>query len=83
MLPPIWFIYWSFAQFFVICDICQRVTSHYEIDIYTDWEWYKFPENIRRALPIAIIGNQMPIEVKGLGNIECTRDTFKKMILQL
>lgn len=80
MIEPALLIFWSFVQVFVICDACQRVTGHYdEIDIYFQWDWYEFPKDVRRDLPLAIIGMHQPVELKGLGNIECTRDTFKKV----
>lgn len=79
LVPAVWLAFWSFAQVFVICDACQRVTSHYEIDIYSEWDWYTFSKNVRFDLPMVIIGSQLPVEVKGLGNIVCTREMFKKV----
>lgn len=70
----------SFVQVLIICDACQCATGHFdEIDIYSQWDGYKFSKDVHRDLAMVIVRMQIPVELKGLGNIECTRDTFKKV----
>lgn len=71
--------FWSCVQIFVLCDSSERVITHFKaIDIY-QCDWYAFPICVRRTLPIVIVNTQQPVVLKGVANIQCTRNTFRKV----
>lgn len=75
--------FWSFAQVFVFCDSSERLTSGFEeIDIHYLCDWYLFPIRFRRMLPTIITSTQKPVILEGFGNVMCTRELFKKVIVQ-
>lgn len=75
-----WMMFWSFMQIFIICDASEYVTDHFErIDLYNQCNWYEYPANIRRIMPIVIANTQRPVVISAYGNILCTRETFKRV----
>lgn len=75
-------LFWSFFQVFVICESSQILCDRFnEIDIYDQCDWYLFSNRIQRALPFIIVNTtQQPAIIKAVGNISCTRETFKNVI---
>lgn len=72
-------IFYTFAALFVVTEISQRVTLTFEEcnEMIGQFEWYLFPIEIQRLLPIVMQSTQQPIEVKCLGSVACNRETFK------
>lgn len=51
--------FWSFASAFIFCDTGDRLVTRYnDIDIYYNCDWYLFPDNIKRVLPMVIVNMQ-------------------------
>lgn len=72
-------VFWSFAQIFLFCEFGERLTGRFnEIDQQVNQcDWYTFPLQIQKLLPIFLKGTQNPIVLYGIGELKCTRETFK------
>lgn len=46
-------------------------------------EWYAFPGDVQRILPIIMMGAQESVILQGFGNLTCSRDAFKKVHLYM
>lgn len=72
--------FWSFIQIFILCELSERVNSQFsEVDIYQS-NWYEYPIHARRSIPTAIMNMNTSVVFKGFGNIECSRETFQRVI---
>lgn len=73
--------FWSFVFLFLFCELCQNMSTQF--DIYGDelyyCDWYLLTSKLQRTLLIVLTNAQQPVTIHGYGNIECTRDTFKKV----
>lgn len=72
-------LFWSFIQIFLFCEFGERLTRQF-INInkeLAECDWYKFPLNIRKLLPMVLNGTQNPLVLTGIGQLKCTRETFK------
>lgn len=68
---------------FLFCDFGQQVTNQFsEIDdmIYF-CDWYTFPEEVQRILPIVMATAEQSVFLEGFANLMCTREAFKKVEL--
>lgn len=74
-------IFSSLAALFFICEFSQDVTS--DFDAFSDelyyCDWYLLTDKMQRALLILLANAQKPIVISGYFDIQCTRDTFKKV----
>lgn len=41
--------------------------------------WYLYPLDVKRMLPMITVNSQKLVVVKCFGNISCSRETFKKV----
>lgn len=76
---PMVLAFWSFAVIFLFCELGERLTGRFnEIDneIF-GCDWYTFPADVQKMLPIILIGTQTPVLLNGVGNVQCTREAFK------
>lgn len=48
-------------------------------DSLVQFDWYLFPIEVQKVLPICFLSVQEPVEIKCFGSIACTRETFKKV----
>lgn len=65
-----------------MCDFADDVTDRfYRSNICEHCDWYKFPCEVQRLLPIIINNTQSSVVIKGFGNIDCTRERFKQVRL--
>lgn len=75
------FLFAAFSMIFTLCELGERITGRFnEIDneiFYSDW--YTFPMNVQKILPIIINGTQSSIVFRGIGSMECTRESFKRV----
>lgn len=72
---------WILLILFLLCNSGGFVTGAFgEIDIYEQCDWYLFPRNVKRMLPIIITICQKRTVVQGFGNILCTRETYARVI---
>lgn len=66
---------------FVLCETADIVTYKLiEISIYEECNWYTLPIDMQRKIIIFTANTQRPAMIEAFGNIECTRETFKKVI---
>lgn len=71
-----------FGILFIVCELCQRLTQKF--DDFNDnlWEcrWYLYPNRLQQMFLIFGANTQQSVNIRGYGNIMCTRETFKKVI---
>lgn len=72
----------AYITVFVVCDLCERATSLVgEIDVIGELNWYTFPHEMQKVLPTILRMSQQPCELKFFGQLSCSRDTYKKVIV--
>lgn len=66
---------------FFTCEIGQRFSSGFDNinDVIDQFDWYSFPVEIKKMLPIIIQMAQQQVAIECFGSIMCLRDTFKKV----
>lgn len=66
---------------FITCESGQRLTNSFDEvdDDLGQLDWYLFPIEIQRLLPMTIMNVQEPPVIKCFGNIQCSREQFKKV----
>lgn len=74
-------VVWSFVIVFAICEFGERLTMQFVVfsETISQCRWYTYPIEMQRILPILIANTQQPGFIESYGNIECTRDSFKKV----
>lgn len=72
---------WTFIFIFIYCELGQRVSEEFNgpYDAICQLRLHLFPIEIKRMLPIIILGAQQPIDLRGYGNFSCNRDSFKSV----
>lgn len=72
-----------FALFW--CECGTIVTTQFAMFDHELWQckWYLFPKEMQQMLSFVISNTQDPVTLLSYGNIECTRDTFKRVIAAL
>lgn len=72
---------YSFGLICVYCEMCEEITSGFEevADAIYQLDWYTYPLDIQRMLPLVLNYAQQPVQTIAFGNIPCTRETFKKV----
>lgn len=70
-----------FFAVIVACEFGQRLTNAFnEInDLIDQFQWYRFPSNMQRILPIALIIAQKPVSIEFFGSFSCSRELFRKV----
>lgn len=74
------------AAVFITCELGEKMSDAFvEINFTIDqFNWYLFPIDIKRMLPIIMANAQQPVTLEFFGSISCIRDVFKKVrIVQL
>lgn len=81
MIQPILLAYWSFFIIFVFCNFGEIFTKSFiEINhAIAECEWYSFPIELQRNFLIILGNTKKSIVLKGFGNIDLSRDTFKRV----
>lgn len=75
-------LFCSFLFVFLLCESSERMAIEFEkIDVYMQWDWYKFPSNVQSILPMIIARTQNPVVFQALGEICSNRETFRKVTL--
>lgn len=74
-------ITWSFALIFIICEFGEKVSQAFEEIEYKfgQFDWYLFPSNICKMLPIFISIANKPVSPAVFGSISCCREAFKNV----
>lgn len=76
-------LFWSLFAMFMFCEFGGMVTDRFDKfhnELWQSVEWHMYPAEVQR-LYLMFMGNAQQIAfIKGYANIECTRDTFKRVI---
>lgn len=66
---------------YVICEIGKRASEAFEEidDKIGALDWYLFPTQIQKILPIIMMDAQQIIALECFGSIFCNRETFKNV----
>lgn len=69
------------ALVFIACELGQRINNAFdEIDSTIEqFDWYLFPIEVKRILPMIIVIAQQPIALECFGSIACSREIFEKV----
>lgn len=72
---------YAFGTVLVFCEIGQRATNAFsEInDVIGQFDWYLFPDELKKILPIIIRFAQQPVDIKFFGSISSSRYVFKSV----
>lgn len=72
-------IIYAFGVVFIASDLCQRVNLEFDEcnQMIGQFEWYLFPAEIQRILPIIMNYTQQPVDIRCFGTAACDRETFK------
>lgn len=75
----------TFVSVFIACEFGQHLDNSFsEInDLINQLKWYRFPIEMKRILPFALIIVQEPVSIECFGSILCCRETFKKVSVKL
>lgn len=71
----------SLVWLYLICYFGSEVASHFQsiaVTIY-QCDWYLFPLNMQKWLPMTLALAQKPIYICQFGQIHCTREIFKRV----
>lgn len=71
----------ALALVFVACELGQRMTDSFDRVHFTlnQFEWYSFPIEIKRMLPMIIEIAHHPVSLECFGSITCCREVFKNV----
>lgn len=71
----------AFTLVFITCELSQRLGNAFdEIDFIVDqFDWYLFPIEMKRLLPLIMSISQQPVSLECFGSIMCTREVFKNV----
>lgn len=74
--------FWSFATVFYFSEFGEMVAHKFQIfhDHSIRCKWYLFPLEMQRSFVIFLLDVQQSINIRGYGNIVCTRGTFKEAL---
>lgn len=69
----------------IACELGHGMNDAFEEIYFTieQFDWYLFPVEIKRVLPIIIASAQQPVTLECFGNIACTREVFKNVGINL
>lgn len=72
---------YSYGVLFVSCEIGHQLSSAFDecSDMIDQLNWYLFPAEIQRMLPIITNFAQQPIVFYCFGSTACTRETYKRV----
>lgn len=76
---------YPFGLVFIYCEFGQQIGLCYRRvdDAIYQMDWFSFPIEVQRRVPMILMLTQKPVEFKGFGDIVFTRDTFKRVIWSL
>lgn len=67
----------------MICELGQRISNAFEEidDVIAQYNWYLFPDKLKRMLPIILMNTQDRVAFECFGSIACSREAFRKVCL--
>lgn len=71
----------AFTTVLIACELGHRMNCSFERILFTieQFDWYLFPIEIQRMLPLIIAIAQQPVTLECFGSIECSRQVFKNV----
>lgn len=71
----------AFGSLFFTCEIGQRFSDEFDgiCDVIDQFNWYSFPLELQRLLPVVICSAQQPVAIQCFGSVMCVRESFKKV----
>lgn len=74
-------IFYSFGVVCLVCETGQNISNAFDSigAIVGQIDWYLFPYEVQRILPIILIISQEPTVLHCFGSISCDRDVSKKV----
>lgn len=71
----------SFGPIFLFCEVGEQLCSRSDLvcDAFFKLNWYSFPHQVQRMMPIIIVIAQNPSRLVADGAAACSRDKFKKV----
>lgn len=72
---------YAFGTLFVACELGQRASNAFDEinDVIGQFDWYLFPDELKKILPIIMQFAQRPVDVEFFGSISCSREVFKRV----
>lgn len=76
---------WSFALVLGACEFGHKLNDAYEQidDKIVQFNWYHFPTDVRKMLPLFMGSAQQMIDLSVFGSIACDRENFKNVCHKL
>lgn len=70
---------YSLNMLLLFCEFGEQMSERFEeiYDLSCRMDWYLFPTDVQRMMPMILMGTQKPVVINGYGNVACTRLTFK------
>lgn len=70
---------YAFGDMLVACEMGQRINIAFDecSAMIDQFEWYSFPTDIQRLLPLIMDFTQQPVKLKCFGSMAVDRETFK------
>lgn len=70
---------------FTTCELSGRLSCEFDDinDRINEFNWYSFPLEMQRLLPIIMANTQQPVDFYCFGSSKCNRDTIKKVSLHI
>lgn len=63
--------FWAYISILLIGELGERLINRFEdIDICSVCDWYLFPANVQRIIPMILMNTQLTVALAGYGNIE-------------
>lgn len=77
------FTIWVFVLTFLFCEPGERVSNQFESfgEELQRCNWYKLSMEMQRLYAIFLLNTQQPIIIESYGQLQCTRETFKRVII--
>lgn len=75
-------MWYVFGTVYIICEIGERASEAFEeIDngIGAIFDWYLFPPQIQKILPLLTMDAQQLVALQCFGSILCNRETFENV----
>lgn len=71
----------AFTTVLIACELGHRMNSSFERIVFTieQLDWYLFPIEVQRMLPMIIAIAQQPVTLECFGSIMCNREVFKNV----
>lgn len=77
-------IFWLYTCY-VLCNLGEDVASHHtdlSNEIY-NLSWHLYPMQMQHSMILMMLNSQQSIYIKGFATFDCSRDTFKRVLLFL